>query len=112
MQAPLAIVDLETTGSDPAADRVTEIAVLHAEGDALTAQWSTLINPGAAIPGAIQALTGITQDMAAAAPRFGQIAHELYERLAGGFVVALWVSQGVSGATRYGFAELILGEGR
>jgi oligoribonuclease (3'-5' exoribonuclease) len=29
MQARLAIVDVETTGSDPATDRVTEIAVLR-----------------------------------------------------------------------------------
>ena len=57
MQAPLAIVDVETTGSDPALDRVTEIAVLQAEGAALTTQWSTLVNPGTAIPGAIQALS-------------------------------------------------------
>jgi len=88
MHAPLAIVDVETTGSDPAADRVTEIAILHAEGGALTAQWSTLVNPGAAIPGAIQALTGISQDMVDSAPRFADIAGEVYERLAGRVFVA------------------------
>ena len=88
MQAPLAIVDVETTGSDPAADRVTEIALLETDGAALTAQWSTLINPGTRIPGAIQALTGITQNMVDAAPRFGEIAQELYERLAGRIFVA------------------------
>jgi DNA polymerase III subunit epsilon len=88
MQAPLAIVDVETTGSDPATDRITEIAVLQADGAALTAQWSTLVNPGTSIPGSIQALTGITQDMVDAAPRFAQIAHELYARLAGRVFVA------------------------
>src|SRR5262245_13950532 len=88
MQAPLAIVDVETTGSDPGADRVTEIAVLQSDGAALSAQWSTLVNPGSAIPGAIQALTGITQDMVEGAPRFGEIADELYERLAGRIFVA------------------------
>jgi DNA polymerase-3 subunit epsilon len=88
MHGPLAIVDVETTGSDPATDRVTEIAVLQAEGAQLTAQWSTLVNPGTPIPGTIQALTGITQDMVDAAPRFAQIADELYERLAGRIFVA------------------------
>lgn len=88
MQARLAIVDVETTGSDPAADRVTEIAVLHADGGALTARWSTLVNPGTPIPGVIQALTGIRQDMVAAAPRFAEIAGELAERLAGRVLVA------------------------
>jgi DNA polymerase-3 subunit epsilon len=88
MQARLAIVDVETTGSDPAADRVTEIAVLQTEGGALTSQWSTLLNPGTAIPGTIQALTGIRQDMVERAPRFGEIAEELMERLDGRLFVA------------------------
>jgi len=88
MHAPLAIVDVETTGSDPATDRITEIAVLQADGIALTAQWSTLVNPGTSIPGAVQVLTGITQEMVDAAPRFAQIADELYERLAGRIFVA------------------------
>jgi DNA polymerase III subunit epsilon len=88
MNGPLAIVDVETTGSDPASDRITEIAVLEVSGFALTAQWSTLVNPGGAIPGSIQALTGITQEMVESAPRFAEIAAELYERLAGRVFVA------------------------
>jgi DNA polymerase-3 subunit epsilon len=88
MQAPLAIVDVETTGSDPTVDRITEIAVLLVENGALTAHWSTLVNPGAHMPGAIQALTGISQDMVDRAPRFADIAHELHERLAGRVFVA------------------------
>jgi DNA polymerase-3 subunit epsilon len=88
MNGPLAIVDVETTGSDPARDRITEIAVLEASGFALTAQWSTLVNPGGTIPGSIQALTGITQEMVESAPRFADIAGELYERLAGRVFVA------------------------
>ena len=88
MQAPLAIVDVETTGADPASDRITEIAVLQADGGTLTAQWSTLVDPGTAIPGAIQALTGISQSMVDCAPRFADIADELFERLAGRVFVA------------------------
>ncbi|HEX6415512.1 MAG TPA: 3'-5' exonuclease, partial [Burkholderiales bacterium] len=88
MQAPLAIVDVETTGSDPTVDRITEIAVLLVENGALTARWTTLVNPGAQLPGPIQALTGISQDMVDRAPRFADIAHELHERLAGRVFVA------------------------
>ena len=88
MQGPLAIVDVETTGSDPAVDRVTEIAVLQVEGAALTSQWTTLVNPGTAVPGAIQALTGISQEMVDRAPRFAEIAAELHERLDGRVFVA------------------------
>lgn len=79
---------METTGPDPAADRVTEIAVLETNGCTLTGEWSTLVNPGTPVPGAIQALTGISQEMVDAAPRFARIAHELYERLAGRILVA------------------------
>src|SRR6478736_1354093 len=88
LDAPLAIVDLETTGTDPASDRVTEIAVLEVEGFEVTAQWSTLVNPGGRIPSPIQALTGITDGMVAAAPSFGELAGGLHERLAGRVFVA------------------------
>jgi DNA polymerase III subunit epsilon len=88
LEAPLAIVDLETTGTRPAADRITEIGVLEIDGFEVTSQWSTLVDPGRAIPGEIQALTGITQDMVSAAPRFEEVAEALHERLAGRVFVA------------------------
>ncbi len=86
--APLAIVDLETTGAHPAWDRVTEIAVLEiAQGEVLS-EWSTLVNPGTSIPPAIQALTGISNAMVAGAPDFEDLAANLYERLEGRIFVA------------------------
>lgn len=88
LDAPLAIVDLETTGGHPAHDRVTEIAVLEVDGFEVTSEWSTLVNPESTIPPAIQALTGITNDMVAGAPRFAQLAADLYERLEGRIFVA------------------------
>jgi len=86
--APLAIVDIETTGSDPAADRITEIAVLEIDGFEVSSAWSTLVNPGVRLPSPIQALTGITEDMLAGAPRFAELADGLLERLKGRLVVA------------------------
>jgi DNA polymerase-3 subunit epsilon len=88
LQAPLAIVDLETTGGQPGWDRVTEIAVIEVDGFEVSGEWSTLVNPGTVIPAPIQALTGITHEMASAAPRFAELAGELYERLAGRVFVA------------------------
>src|SRR5260221_6284189 len=88
LEAPLAIVDLETTGAHPAWHRVTEIAVLEVDAFEVTSEWSTLVNPEATIPGAIQALTGITNDMVAGAPRFAALAEELFERLGGRVFVA------------------------
>ena len=88
LDAPLAIVDLETTGAHAAHDRVTEIAVIEVDEGEVTGEWSTLVNPGTAISAAIQALTGITNQMVADAPRFGALAVELHARLAGRVLVA------------------------
>ncbi|MEW6689839.1 MAG: exonuclease domain-containing protein [Pseudomonadota bacterium] len=88
LDAPLAIVDVETTGAHPAWDRVTEVAVVEVEGGDVTAEWSTLVNPGTSIPPAIQALTGITNEMVAGAPAFEDLAPGLYERLEGRVLVA------------------------
>ena len=86
--ARLAIVDLETTGTRPSLDRVTEIAVLEVDGLQLASRWSTLVNPGMPIPAEIQALTGITREMLQAAPRFEDLADELAARLDGRLFVA------------------------
>jgi DNA polymerase-3 subunit epsilon len=86
--APLAIVDLETTGAHPAWDRVTEIAVVEVQDGEVVSEWSTLVNPGTSIPPAIQALTGITNAMVAHAPSFDDLAPGLYERLEGRVFVA------------------------
>ena len=88
LHSPLAIVDLETTGGQPGRDRITEIGVIELDGFEVSAQWSTLLNPGSSIPAPIQALNGITNEMVAAAPSFADIAHELHERLAGRLFVA------------------------
>jgi DNA polymerase-3 subunit epsilon len=88
VEAPLAIVDLETTGARAARDRVTEIGVIEVERFEVVSEWSTLVNPGVAVPAEIQALTGITHEMLAAAPRFAELAHELHERLSGRVFIA------------------------
>jgi len=88
LEAPLAIVDLETTGAHPLHDRVTEVAVIEVDGGEVSGEWSTLVNPERAIPAAIQALTGITNDMVAGAPTFGRLALDLHERLNGRMLVA------------------------
>ena len=47
-----------------------------------------IVDPETAIPPAIQALTGISNDMVAGAPTFAELARELHQRLAGRVVVA------------------------
>ena len=84
---PVAFVDLETTGMTATGDRVTEVGIVRVEGGNVT-EWSSLVDPGCSIPPAIQALTGITNAMAAGAPRFADIASEVAARIAGCVFVA------------------------
>jgi DNA polymerase-3 subunit epsilon len=86
--SPLAFVDVETTGGHPGWHRITEIAIVALRDGAVEWEWSSLVNPGASIPPSIQALTGITDEMVAGAPRFEQLAPEVLERLGGRVFVA------------------------
>lgn len=77
-------VDLETTGTAAARERITEIGIVTVEsdGDSVRVQeWSSLVNPERPIPSEIQWLTGITNDMVRGAPRFAELADELLEKL-------------------------------
>ncbi|THF60327.1 3'-5' exonuclease family protein [Pseudothauera rhizosphaerae] len=84
----LAIVDVETTGANPVHDRVTEIAILRIERGEVVARWESLVNPGRSIPRMIQDLIGITDEMVAGAPAFGELAGTVRSLLAGCVFVA------------------------
>lgn len=76
-----AIVDIETTGSYAAANGITEISIHLSDGHSVTGKYSTLINPGQPIPPYISAMTGITNQMLATAPRFEEVAENIYNLL-------------------------------
>jgi DNA polymerase-3 subunit epsilon len=76
-----AIVDIETTGSYSAANGITEISIQLFDGNTVIEKYETLINPGQAIPRYIQAMTGITDEMVAGAPRFEEVAENIYNIL-------------------------------
>jgi DNA polymerase-3 subunit epsilon len=84
----VACVDLETTGGHAARDRVIEAGVVLLEDGQVTAEWSSLVNPGVRIPHAIQRFTGITEAMVADAPPFAEVAQALAARLEGRLFVA------------------------
>ncbi len=84
---PCVIVDIETTGGNVTYDRIIEIGIVEVTEQGVT-HWSTLINPRTTIPEGIQRLTGITNEMAAAAPYFEQVAKEIILRLQGKLFVA------------------------
>ena len=88
LDQPFVILDVETTGANPVFDRVTEVGLIEVERGRGVTEWSTLVNPGARIPPAIQSLTGITDEMVALAPAFAEIAPQLLARLEGRLLVA------------------------
>jgi DNA polymerase III subunit epsilon len=83
-----AIVDIETTGGYAENHRITEIAIVHHDGLQAGKTYRTLINPQRAIPSYITGLTGITNEMVMAAPRFEDVAQDIYAMLAGHVFVA------------------------
>lgn len=83
-----AIIDLETTGGQPARDRITEIAIFVHDGHQVVDSFTTLLNPECHIPGHIQQLTGITNEMVREAPRFPEVAKQIVQMTDGCVFVA------------------------
>lgn len=82
------LLDLETTGSNPVHDRITEVAAMRVEHGDVVAKWSSLVQPGQRIPPFIQQLTGLDDAMVADAPAFGAVLPELLALLEGAVLVA------------------------
>jgi DNA polymerase-3 subunit epsilon len=83
LERPLAIFDLETTGTDPEVDRIVEISVLRIAPEGKGEQRTRRINPGMPIPAAATAVHGITDADVAREPRFEQVAGGLLAFLDG-----------------------------
>jgi len=84
---PLVFVDLETTGTTAAVDRITEIGIVEVDAHGVR-EWSQLVDPQTPIPGFIQSMTGITDAMVAGQPTFAEVADELLRRLQGRLFIA------------------------
>lgn len=72
-----AVVDIETTGGSPKHEKITEIAVIVHDGHSVIDEFVSLVNPEKYIPPHITALTGITNEMVAEAPKFYEIAAKI-----------------------------------
>lgn len=66
-------LDLETTGLDPEWDSIIEIGMVRVRHGEVAVEYSTLVNPGMEIDEFITELTGITNDMLAAAPALPEV---------------------------------------
>jgi len=83
-----AIVDIETTGGSARLEKITEIAIYQHDGEKITGEFVTLINPERNIPYFITSLTGITNEMVENAPRFFEVARNVIELTEGRTLVA------------------------
>ncbi len=79
----LVFFDTETTGLNPATNRIIEITLYTEEG-----WYSKLLNPGVPVPERITEITGITTEMVANAPTFAEVAPEIWRRFEGRTAVA------------------------
>lgn len=88
VDAPFAVVSVETTGLSPAAgDRIVEIAVVRVAADGrIEDEYGTLLAPGRDAGPAV--VHGISTSELLDAPTFDDVAGELLDRLDGAVVVA------------------------
>jgi ATP-dependent DNA helicase DinG len=72
-----AVVDIETTGTDPKTDRIIQFGCVLIENGKIVTHFSTDINPDQNIPAQIQTLTGITNQRTRKAPYFEDVAQTI-----------------------------------
>ncbi|MCL4508901.1 MAG: exonuclease domain-containing protein [Chloroflexi bacterium] len=82
------ILDVETTGLSPLHDSLIEVCALRCGPSGIVDTYSSLVNPQVGLPPEITRLTGITLDQVATAPRFAEIAPELFSFLGDAVLVA------------------------
>ena len=73
-----ACLDTETTGLSPEeGGKICEVAVSVSQGGRVVEEFSTLINPGMPMHPDVIAIHGITNEMVASAPSFGEVLPKL-----------------------------------
>ncbi len=82
------VVDLETTGGAAASDGITEIGAVKIRGGEVIGEFATLVDSGIAITPFVSVLTGITEQMIAAAPSLPAVLPSFLEFAAGAVLVA------------------------
>ena len=83
LKRPIIFFDLETTGVDPAKDRIVEISMVKVMPDGEEIVKTRKINPGMHIPEESTSIHGITDADVADAPSFAQVAKSLAQFVQG-----------------------------
>jgi len=82
------VLDVETTGGQPPADRITELGAVRVRGGVVVDEFCTLVNPERTIPADITRLTGITNEMVADKPTALEVLPSFREWLGDATIVA------------------------
>lgn len=89
---PLAVIDIESTGTNPRQDRIIDLAIVKLMPGGTQEKHVFRCNPGIPIPAAAEAIHHISNADIAACPLFTQIAGQIFEILQdcdlGGFGIA------------------------
>lgn len=80
---PLAFIKIQTTGLNPATDRIVELSITRIEKDGKSKTGTRLVNPGTPIPAEASKINGITDDMVKGKPTFKEIAENINKFLEG-----------------------------
>lgn len=84
-----AALDVETTGLDPyMGDRICEIAIVRFRGQETLDSFSSLVNPERHITQDASAISGITDQMVAPAPRFAEVAADVLRHIEESVILA------------------------
>lgn len=82
-EIPIAMLDVETTGRDPATDRVIELGIVVGLRGEVVRRHNWMINPERPISEEARAVHGISDDDVKDAPTFAQAAGEILAALRG-----------------------------
>ena len=75
----LVALDVETTGLNPAEDRIIEIALIRIKKGNIAENFVTLLNPERSIPPEVSSIHGITDDDIRESPFFRDIATKVID---------------------------------
>lgn len=82
------VVDVETTGGKPPADRITELGAARVQGGEIVDEFVSLVDPEREIPLNVQRVTGITDTMVRGKPTAAEILPAFREWIGGAVMVA------------------------
>lgn len=77
LERPLAIFDLETTGTNITSDRIVEIAIIKVQPDGTEENYCKRVNPEMPIPALVSEIHGIYEKDIQDAPTFKDLANEI-----------------------------------